>query len=136
MGAASLTFMPGKTTFEQYFQWGQLPELDKAIRFIVGLAPAGLHRGYLVVPSAMNLKERRGPPTIMACNLCAGISATVALKVMLGRGEVLAAPHGLHFDAFRNKMVHTYRPGGSSHPLQWLAINIGKRMYAKALAQA
>ncbi|HEX7988332.1 MAG TPA: ThiF family adenylyltransferase, partial [Duganella sp.] len=73
---------------------------------------------------------------IMACNLCAGISATVALKVMLGRGEVLAAPHGLHFDAFRNKLVHTYRPGGSSHPLQRLAIAIGKRMYGKMLAEA
>ena len=87
-----------------------------------------------MVPSAVNLKERRGPSTIMACNLCAGISATVALKVMLGRGEVLAAPHGMHFDAYRNKMVHTYRPGGSSHPLQWLAITIAKRIYGKALA--
>lgn len=135
MGGASLTFLPGQTTFEQYFQWGDLPELDKAIRFIVGLAPAGLHRGYLVVPSAMNLKERRGPSTIMACNLCAGISATVALKVMLGRGKVLAAPHGLHFDAYRNKLVHTYRPGGSSNPLQRLAIGVGKRMYGKMLAK-
>jgi hypothetical protein len=102
---------------------------------MVGLAPAGLHRAYLVVPSAVNLKERRGPSTIMACNLCAGISATVALKVLLGRGEVLAAPHGLHFDAYRNKMVHTYRPGGSSHPLQWLAITIAKRIYGRALAE-
>jgi len=84
----------------------------------------------------MNLKERRGPSTIMACNLCAGISATVALKVMLGRGEVLAAPHGMQFDAFRNKMVHTYRPGGSSHPLQRLAIALGTRYYRKALAAA
>jgi len=135
MGAATLTFLPGKTTFEEYFQWGDLPELDKAIRFMVGLAPAGLHRAYLVVPSAINLKERRGPSTVMACNLCAGMSATVALKVLLGRGDVLAAPHGLHFDAYRNKLVHTYRPGGSSNPLQRLAISIGKRMYGKALAR-
>jgi hypothetical protein len=31
-------------SFEEYFQWGDLPDLDKAIRFVVGLAPAGLHR--------------------------------------------------------------------------------------------
>jgi hypothetical protein len=73
MGAAMLNFMPGKMTFEEYFQWGDLDELDKAIRFVVGLAPAGLHRPYLMVPSAVNFAERRGPSTIMACQLCAGV---------------------------------------------------------------
>jgi molybdopterin/thiamine biosynthesis adenylyltransferase len=67
MGAALLNFMPGKMTFEQYFQWGELPDIDKAIRFVVGLAPAGLHRPYLMVPSSVNFHERRGPSTFMAC---------------------------------------------------------------------
>ena len=66
MGAAFLAFLPGQMTFEEYFQWGDKPELEKALRFLVGLAPAGLHRPYLVVPSAVNFAERRGPSTIMA----------------------------------------------------------------------
>ncbi|XLZ68482.1 ThiF family adenylyltransferase [Massilia sp. SR12] len=130
MGAALLNFLPGQMTFEEYFGWGNLPEADKAIRFVVGLAPAGLHRPYLVVPSAVNFAERRGPSTIMACQLCAGIAATEALKILLGRGAVKAAPHGMQFDAYRNKLARTWRPGGHKHPIQRLAIMIGKRAFA------
>jgi len=130
MGAALLNFMPGKMTFEEYFQWGDLPEVDKAIRFAIGLAPAGLHRAYLVVPDAVNFDERRGPSTFMACQLCAGIVGTEALKILLGRGKVLAAPWGMHFDAFRNKLARTWRPGGNRHPIQKLAIAIGTRQFA------
>jgi len=131
MGAALLNFLPGRMTFEEYFGWGDLPEGEKAIRFVVGLAPAGLHRPYLVVPSAVNFAERRGPSTIMACQLCAGIAATEALKILLGRGAVLAAPHGMQFDAYRGKLVRTWRPGGNNNPIQRLAILIGKRAFAK-----
>jgi hypothetical protein len=132
MGAALLNFMPGQMTFEEYFRWGDLPELDKAIRFVVGLAPAGLHRGYLVDPSAVNFAERRGPSTVMAIQLCAGIAATEALKILLKRGHVRTAPHGVQFDAYRNKMTHTWRPGGNANPIQRLAIAIGTRQFASA----
>ncbi len=135
MGAALLNFMPGKMTFEQYFQWGELPDIDKAIRFVVGLAPAGLHRPYLVVPSAVNFAERRGPSTIMACQLCAGVAATEALKILLGRGAVRAAPYGMQFDAYRNRMALTWRPGGNKNPLHRLAIAIGKRQVNAAAVQ-
>jgi molybdopterin/thiamine biosynthesis adenylyltransferase len=132
MGAALLNFMPGQMTFEEYFQWGDAPDLDKAIRFVVGLAPAGLHRPYLVLPESVNFAERRGPSTFMACQLCAGIVATEALKILLRRGDILAAPRGMQFDAYRNKLSHTWRPGGNRHPIQRLAIAIGKRQFAKA----
>jgi molybdopterin/thiamine biosynthesis adenylyltransferase len=131
MGAAVLTFMPGQMTFEDYFQWGDHDEVEKAIRFVVGLAPAGLHRPYLVVPEAVNFGERRGPSTFMACQLCAGIAATEALKIMLGRGKVLAAPWGMQFDAYRNKLARTWRPGGNRNPLHRLMIAIGRRHFAK-----
>ena len=134
MGAAVLTFLPGKMTFEEYFQWGSLPDTEKALRFLLGLAPAGLHGAYLVDPSAVNLREQRGPSTIIGCQLCAGIAAAEALKILLGRGDVLAAPHGFHFDAYRNKFVRTWRPGGSSNPLQRLIRMIARRRLMKQLA--
>ena len=127
MGAAVLNFMPGQMTFEEYFGWGDLPDDEKALRFLVGLAPAGLHGQYLVDPTAINLAEKRGPSTIMGCQLCAGVAATEALKILLQRGQVLAAPHGFHFDAYRNKLVRTWRPGGNNHPLQQLAMWLVKR---------
>ena len=127
MGTAVLNFLPGHMTFEEYFGWGDRPDDEKALRFLVGLAPAGLHGGYLVDPSTINLKEQRGPSTIMGCQLCAGAAATEALKILLNRGEVLAAPRGYQFDGYRNKLVRTWRPGGNRHPLQRLAMMVVKR---------
>lgn len=127
MGTALINFLPGRMTFEQYFCWGDLPDAEKALRFLVGLAPAGLHGAYLVDPTTINLQQQRGPSTIMGCQLCAGAAATEALKILLGRGPVLAAPRGMHFDAYRNKLVRTWRPGGNRHPLQRLAMMLIKR---------
>jgi molybdopterin/thiamine biosynthesis adenylyltransferase len=131
MGTAVLTFLPGEMTFEEYFRWGDRPDDEKALRFMVGLAPAGLHRPYLVDPSAVNLAERRGPSTIMACQMCAGVAATEALKILLRRGRVRAAPHGMHFDAYRNKLVHTWRPGGNDNPLQKLVLMFARRQFLR-----
>ena len=131
MGAALLNFMPGSMTFEQYFLWGDLSDDEKALRFLLGLAPAGLHRHYLVDPTTVSLTQQRGPSTIIGCQLCAGIVAAEALKILLGRGKVVAAPHGVHFDAYRNRLVRTWRPGGNNHPLQRLALKIARRHLAR-----
>lgn len=131
MGTAVLNFLPGQMTFEDYFGWGDQPDDEKALRFLVGLAPAGLHGGYLVDPSSINLKEQRGPSTIMGCQLCAGAAATEALKILLNRGEILAAPRGYQFDGYRNKLVRTWRPGGNRHPLQRLAMMLVRRRRRK-----
>ena len=130
MGTALLNFLPGKMSFEAYFLWGDLPDDEKALRFLIGLAPVGLHRPYLVDPSAVNLAEQRGPSSIMGCQLCAGVAATETLKILLRRGKVLAAPHGFQFDAYRNKLMHTWRPGGNNHPMQRIALKIGMRQIA------
>jgi hypothetical protein len=87
-----------------------------------------LHRHYLADRSRVNLAERRGPSTVMACSLCAGVAGTEALKILLKRGRVLAAPHGMQFDAYRNKLSRTWRPGGNLNPLNRLALGIAKRM--------
>ncbi|MEZ0236646.1 MAG: ThiF family adenylyltransferase [Methylophilaceae bacterium] len=126
MGAALLNFMPGGMTFEEYFQLAGRPELEKAVRFLVGLAPALLHRHYLADKSRVDLKARKGPSTIMACQLCAGVAASEALKILLGRGKVWAAPHGIQFDGYRNKLAHTWRPGGNRNPLNMLAIAMAR----------
>ena len=46
MGGAVVVFMPGGMTFEQYFRIKGRPEFDQAIRLLIGLAPAMLHREY------------------------------------------------------------------------------------------
>jgi molybdopterin/thiamine biosynthesis adenylyltransferase len=134
MGAAMLVFLPGKMTFEQYFRMGDKPEAEKAARFLVGLSPSMLQMGYLVDRSRVDFVGRKGPSTVIACDLCAGIAATEALKILLGRGRVVAAPWGIHFDAYKNKLRRTWRPQGNGHPLQRLLIGVVKRRYASGTA--
>lgn len=133
MGSAVLNFLPGRMSFEEYFGWGDLPDGEKALRFLLGLAPAGLHGAYLVDPSTLNLAERRGPSTIIGCQLAAGMAAGESVKILLGRGKVWPAPYGLHFDAYRNKHVRTWRPGGHRNPLQRLALSVARRRMGAAL---
>lgn len=127
MGAALLNFLPGRMTFEEYFRLDGRPEEEQAIRFLVGLAPLALHRTYLADRTAVHLGEQRGPSTAMACQICAGIAATETLKIVLGRGRVRAAPVAIQFDAYRGRLVRTWRPGGNRHPLQKAAIGIARR---------
>ncbi|HHH39660.1 MAG TPA: ThiF family adenylyltransferase, partial [Sedimenticola sp.] len=127
MGVALLNFLPGKMTFEEYFQLEGRPEQEQLLRFLLGLSPAMLQMGYLVDDSRVDLQAHKGPSTPMACELCAGVAATQALKILLGRGRVVAAPWGLHFDAYRDRLKKTWRPGGNANPVQRLGLRIARR---------
>lgn len=127
MGAALLNFVPGGMSFEDYFQLEGHSAEDQSFRFLAGLSPAMLQLGYLADPSRVNLKEKRGPSTIIAVQLCAGLAAAQVLKLLLKRGDVVAAPWGLHFDAYRNKLKRTWRPGGNANPIQRVLLALVKR---------
>ena len=128
MGVALITFLPGKMSFEQYFRLEGHAPMDQQIRFLVGLSPAFLHQPYLVDKSRVNFVNKKGPSTPMACELCAGATATEALKIMLNRGKVQCAPWGYQFDAFRNKFKKTWRPGGNDNPIQKIAYKIASKI--------
>lgn len=136
MGAAVLCFMPDGMSFEDYFGFEGCPEEELALRFMIGLSPAMLQRPYLVDPSAVDLRGKRGPSTIMACELCAGLAATESLKILLGRGSVIAAPRGYQFDAYRNRLSRTWRPFGHRNPIQRLMLAIARRQLANMQREA
>tara|TARA_R110001592_G_scaffold126336_1_gene337470 strand:- start:100008 stop:100859 length:852 start_codon:yes stop_codon:yes gene_type:complete len=127
MGVAFLNFMPGKMTFEEYFRLEGASQEEQFVRFMVGLTPAMLQLGYLVDKERADFKARKAPSTPMGCELCAGVAATNALKILCGRGRVLSAPRGLHFDAYRNKFSRTWRPGGNRNPVQLAAIWLARK---------
>ena len=129
MGCAFLCFMPGKMSYEEYFRFeDKKTEDEQLIQFLIGLSPAMLQRPYLVDESRVSFKEKRGPSTPMAVNLCAGIAGTYALKILLNRGQILAAPYGLHFDAYRNKFKKTWRPLGNAGLLPKIMFKIAKKI--------
>jgi molybdopterin/thiamine biosynthesis adenylyltransferase/nitroreductase len=137
MGAAVLVFMPGGMTFEEYFALEGLPEVEQGLRFLLGLAPAALYARHLVDRTRVDLGARSGPSTAIACELCAGVAAAQVLKILLQRGEIVAAPRGFHFDAYANRMVRTHLPGGNRNPWQRVKIwAAGKVAAAQARGRA
>lgn len=136
MGVAMMSFLPGSTSFEDYFHFGERSLEQQLVRFFVGLAPSVLQRGSLVDPSAMNLLERRTPSTPMGMQLCAGAAGTEAMKILLGRDGVRPAPWSLHFDAYSGRLRRTWRPWGNRNPLQRIILYFAERQLLPRLPPA
>jgi molybdopterin/thiamine biosynthesis adenylyltransferase len=117
MGTSLLAFVPTGMSFEQYFRMESRPEDEQYLRFLIGLVPKGLHRPYLVDPMRMNVATKTGPSTGAACQLCAGVTATAAVKLLLRRGEVKPAPWSHHYDPFRGMLATTKLRWGLNGPL-------------------
>ena len=132
MGTALLVFGPGGMSAEEYFGFEGGDQMEMAIRFLVGLSPAMLQRGYVVDMSRVNLAERKGPSSIAACQLCAGVAAIETLKLLLGRSGVKLAPWGSQFDAYRMRYIRTWRPWGHRNPLQRLMIALVKTQLGRS----
>lgn len=129
MGTAMLCFKPGEMSFDDYFAMVDAPsnasEQEKEeyfenniVRFVIGVSPSVQQRHYLVKNSSVNFMKKKVPSTCMGISLAAGVLCTNVLKLLLGRGEVVCAPRGLHFDAYRNNLIKTWRPWGNKNPLQ------------------
>ena len=130
MGVGFLAFRPGGQRFDQYFRLEGHSRQEQYLRFLMGVAPAGLHRAYLVDDTRVNLAAQRGPSTAAACELCAGVVATQALKILLGRGAVPYAPLHVTFDAYRSRISKTRLRWGNAGPFQRVKLAIARRVYA------
>lgn len=134
MGAAVMVFTADSMSFEDYFGFEGCDDDERAVRFLLGLSPGMLQRAYLVDPTRVNLSRREGPSTIAACQICAGVTATETIKLLLGRGKVLSAPWAYQFDAYRNRLKRTWRPGGWRNPLQRIGLWLGRRQLERMKA--
>lgn len=131
MGAGFLAFVPGGMTFEQYFRLDGQPEDEQFLRFLMGVAPRGLHRPYLVDATRVDLAARRGPSTVAACQLCAGVTAVSAVKLLLHRGTVWPAPLHHHFDPYCGRLAVTRLRWGNAGPLQRVRLAVARRVLAR-----
>jgi hypothetical protein len=137
LGVALLVFAPGGMPFEDYFGFAECAnETEMAIRFMVGLSPAMLQRGYVADMSRVRLAERLGPSCIAACQLCAGAAAIETLKLLLKRSGVKLAPWASQFDGYRMRYAKTWRPWGYRNPLQRLMVFLVKAQLARAVPSA
>lgn len=118
MGTAFLIFLPGKMSFEQYFRLDGYEFEDQIIKFVIGVSPSVQQRHYLVDRSSVNFLKKKVPSTAMGIEIAAGVACSNAIKLLLKRGPIIHAPWGLHFDAYRNRMIKTWRPFGNDGPKQ------------------
>ncbi|SFK38379.1 ThiF family protein [Nitrosomonas aestuarii] len=113
-------FGPEHMPFDRYFDLSDhLNSTEKFAAYIVGMAPAGLHRSYIDL-SYINIKQRTGPSAGLACHLASGVIAAEVLKILLRRGRIYGAPYYHQFDAYRGRLVRRRLIWGNRSPLQYI----------------
>jgi hypothetical protein len=119
MGVAFLLFTKDGMPFEDYFRFEGKSELRQYINFLMGLAPSGMHRAYLVDPARLDVARRKAPSTMIGVQLCASFTAAQTVKFLLGRGEVKPAPFHYHFDSYLNIFKAGSRRGNNGLLQRW-----------------
>lgn len=123
---AFLAFMPGGPSFDKYFAVNDsMTYMERLVAFMVGIVPSLLQRSYM---KGTNLEEKRGPSSIGAVNLCAGMVVIHALKILLKKGKVKAVPYYHQFDAMQNRYVVKRLWWGNYNPIQQIKMRLARYM--------
>jgi molybdopterin/thiamine biosynthesis adenylyltransferase len=130
-----IVFDPHGMSFDHYFDVSdQMDTVEKVVAFVAGVAPKATQRAYLDM-SAVDVNAHVGPSSSLACQLAAGAVAAQAVKILLKRGPILAAPHYHQFDPYLNRYAHGRLLGGNRHPLQklkrWLIARFIRRQMSR-----
>lgn len=113
-----LAFSPAGMRADEYFDWSdRQDDFSQTVNLILGTAPAGLHLGQVDF-AYVDLERQLGPSFIGACMLCAGVVASQAVSILLGRSGVRFAPDYLQFDPQSGRAVRGRLRRGNRGPLQ------------------
>ncbi len=123
---AWLLFDPNGMSFDDYFDLKDgMEPVDLFSAFALGLAPRSTHLPYFDFSYVE--ASGRGPSVAAACNLASGVVGTEAIKILLRRGKVRAAPCYAQFDAHRCLLRKGRLWMGNRNPIQRLKRHIMKR---------
>ena len=130
--SAMLIFSPHDgMSFDEYFNIveGMAPQ-DQHLSFALGLAPRATHIKYMDL-SRVDLESKAGPSLNIACQICSGMAATEAVRIILNKGNVKPAPYFFQFDPY----VQKYHKGklymGNRNPVQKIKLKVVKKLLAK-----
>jgi molybdopterin/thiamine biosynthesis adenylyltransferase len=102
--AAWLVFAPDGMSFDDYFDLDDaMDRADQLVAFLAGLTPRASHLAYLDL-TQVDPQSGRGPSAGLACQLCAGVAAAEAVKILLNRAPIRPAPWFFQFDAYRQRL--------------------------------
>ena len=129
--SAMLIFSPHEGMgFDEYFNIipGMTPE-DHYLSYGLGLSPRPTQIRYMDL-SRVDLSGKAGPSSIIACQLCAGTAANEAMRIILKRGKIFAAPYYFQFDPYRYIFRKGKLRGGNRNPLQKVKLAVVKKILA------
>ncbi len=114
-----LVFHPTRgMSFDEYFDLHDgLPEREKLLRFMAGLAPQPTHLGYTDM-TKIKLEDKAGPSSAIACMLCAGVAVMEAVRIVLGRPGMRPAPRYAQFDPYVGRYRRGKLRGGNRNAIQ------------------
>ena len=126
--SALLVFTSDGMEFDEYFDIRESDSyLDRLLKFAIGLSPKGKHFKYMD-DKFVDLAGKRGPSFGSACQICAGVATTEAVRIILGRGKVRPAPYFYQFDPYIRKYICGKLRKGNRNPSQkaklWLIKNV------------
>lgn len=124
---ALLTFLPNSISFDDYIDYHEEDSNDlNFLRFIFGLTPRPYHLKYLDTKS-VNSFDKSGSSISTSIALCSGFAGVEALKVLLNKGVIKAAPHFHYYDPFLMKFKIGYNLFGNRNPTQKLLLKLAKK---------
>ena len=126
--SAMLIFSPEGMSFDEYFNITEGMTLsDKQLAFFIGIAPRATHLKYVDL-SRVDLDTKAGPSLNIACQICSGMAATEAVRIILNKGGIKPVPHFFQFDPFTQE----YRKGklymGNRNPIQKIKLKVVKKL--------
>ena len=130
-GTAWVVFDPAGMPFDRYFDFSDaMDQADQAAAMAVGVAPKALQSTYMRLED-LDLRARTAPCTGLACHLAAGVTAAEAVKILLHRGRIWAAPYYQQFDPYRGRYVRKRLWAGNRHPWQRLKRKLLAKYFRK-----
>lgn len=128
-GTSVLCFSPTKgLSFEEYFGITKdLPESEKFVRFIAGVAPKALHAQYVDKLSLQPL-IKKVPSLGAGCQFAATAACAMSTKIILDRKGVRYAPAYFTVDPYLQTMKKGTVYGGFKNPIQKIKVYILRKL--------
>ena len=125
---ALLLFKPGGMNYDTYFGvTDDTSAMEQLIRFALGLAPKATHLRY-IDRQFVSLSDGRGPSLGSTCQLCAGMTATEAVKIVLGGKPLAVVPRSCQFDPYRGVLRKPILFWGVNSPWQRFKVAAIKKL--------
>jgi len=128
-GVSFLIFLPNEgISFEEFGAFTEFKTPDEQfLAFGMALTP---NPSYMqtVDRSKIRLADKKGPSLGLSCQLCSGIAACEALKILLKKGKVYPAPYYNRFDALLGHYFRGYLRNGNRSLKQRIKFFIAKKL--------